>query len=75
MTNPASVPEVGGAYHLINTATYSDGEGRKPAWKNTPGVRLSCYLKKDARAPQELALNKYNPEVSPRVRQRQETDL
>jgi hypothetical protein len=57
MANPAKVPEAGGACHLINTAVYTDGEDFKPAWKISPGMGLICYLGKDARTPQEWALN------------------
>ena len=49
---------------------YSDGGDCKPAWKISPGVGLNCYLEKDARKPQEWAVNKRSPEVVPRVRQR-----
>ena len=48
MANPASVPEAGGACHLMNTTAYSDGVGCKPAWKISPGVGLNCYLEKHA---------------------------
>jgi hypothetical protein len=57
MANPAKVPEAGGACHLINTAVSTDGEDFKPAWKISPGMGLICYLGKDARTPQEWALN------------------
>jgi hypothetical protein len=57
MTNPASVPEAGGACHLMKTAVYSDGGDFEPAWTTSSGVGLSCYREKDARAPQEWALN------------------
>jgi hypothetical protein len=48
MANPASVPEAGGACHLMNTTAYSNGGGCKPAWKISPGVGLNCYLEKHA---------------------------
>jgi len=52
MTSPASVPEAGGACHLVNTAAYSDGEDCKLARKITPGVGLSCYLERRAHSAQ-----------------------
>jgi hypothetical protein len=57
MTNPASMPEAGGACHLMNTAAYSDGGNCKLAWKIAPGLSLNCCLEKDARTPQDWALN------------------
>ena len=59
---------------LMSTAAYSDEGDFKPAWKTSPGVGLYCYLEKDARTPQDLALNWWSPKVAPRVRQRRETD-
>jgi hypothetical protein len=57
MTSPASVPEAGGAWHLINTAAYWDGGDSKPAWKISLSVGLNCFLEKGACTPQEWALN------------------
>jgi hypothetical protein len=57
MTNPESVSEASGAYHVMNTAAYWDGGDCVPAWIISPGVGFSCYLEKDARTPQEWSLN------------------
>jgi hypothetical protein len=68
ITDPASVPEAGGACHLMSTAAYSNGGVCKPAWKISPVVGLYCFLEKDARTPKEWALNQYSPKVFPRMR-------